>query len=191
MQASLILRVSAPLLLWVPALVSVYLLVRGHNAPGGGFVGGLVAASGLVFHAIARGQAAALRIMRAPPAAWFAWYAKCMADSAVSETAAWSLILTVFLITVLVEMLGRGSAVPAPCSADNLIARVGSLGPWPLVFALAQLAEYAFLAVAFDLSEPPFKVSTLICYVNLGIIYAAVLFHVEQVLRSGFAAKRR
>jgi hypothetical protein len=119
------------------------------------------------------------------PAAWLAWYAKCMAESAVSETAAWSLILTVFLTTVLVEMLGRGGAVPAPCSGDYLIARVSSLGPWPLVFALSQLAEYAFLAVAFDLSEPPFKVSTLICYVNLGIIYAAVLFHVEQVLRSG------
>jgi multicomponent Na+:H+ antiporter subunit B len=70
MQASLILRVSAPLLLWVPILVSLYLLVRGHNAPGGGFVGGLVAAVGLVFHAIARGQASALRIMRAPPVAW-------------------------------------------------------------------------------------------------------------------------
>lgn len=70
MQASLILRVSAPLLLWVPMAVSLYLLVRGHNEPGGGFVGGLVAAAGLVFHAIARGQAAALRVMRAPPAAW-------------------------------------------------------------------------------------------------------------------------
>lgn len=70
MQASLILRVSAPLLLWVPVLISFYLLVRGHNAPGGGFVGGLVAASGLVFFAIARGQTAALAVMRLPPATW-------------------------------------------------------------------------------------------------------------------------
>lgn len=70
MHASLILRVSAPLLLWVPVIVSLYLLVRGHNAPGGGFVGGLVASAGLVFHAVARGEAAALQVMRAPPAAW-------------------------------------------------------------------------------------------------------------------------
>lgn len=70
MQASLILRVSAPLLLWVPLALSAYLLVRGHDAPGGGFVGGLVAAAGLVFYAISRGQAAALRVMRASPAAW-------------------------------------------------------------------------------------------------------------------------
>jgi multicomponent Na+:H+ antiporter subunit B len=69
-DASLILRVSAPLLLWVPMAVSLYLLVRGHNAPGGGFVGGLVASAGLVFYAISRGQAAALRVMRLPPAAW-------------------------------------------------------------------------------------------------------------------------
>lgn len=70
MGASLILRVSAPLLLWVALAVSLYLLVRGHNEPGGGFVGGLVASVGLVFHAIARGQAEALRLMRLPPATW-------------------------------------------------------------------------------------------------------------------------
>lgn len=70
MHASLILRVSAPLLLWVPVAVSLYLLVRGHNNPGGGFVGGLVASAGLTFLAIARGREAALRVMRAPPAAW-------------------------------------------------------------------------------------------------------------------------
>jgi multicomponent Na+:H+ antiporter subunit B len=69
-DASLILRVSAPLLLWVPMAVSLYLLIRGHNAPGGGFVGGLVAAAGLVFFAVARGQGAAARAMRLPPAAW-------------------------------------------------------------------------------------------------------------------------
>jgi multicomponent Na+:H+ antiporter subunit B len=70
MDASLILRVSAPLLLWVPMAVSLYLLVRGHNDPGGGFVGGLVASAGLAFYAISRGQAAALRAMRLPPASW-------------------------------------------------------------------------------------------------------------------------
>jgi multicomponent Na+:H+ antiporter subunit B len=70
MDASLILRVSAPLLLWVPMVVSVYLLIRGHNDPGGGFVGGLVASSGLVFYAISRGRDAALAAMRLTPATW-------------------------------------------------------------------------------------------------------------------------
>lgn len=70
MDASLILRVSAPLLLWVSTLVSLWLLIRGHNEPGGGFVGGLVASAGLVFYAISRGQQAALAAMRLPPASW-------------------------------------------------------------------------------------------------------------------------
>lgn len=70
MHVSLILRVSAPLLLWLPIAASLYLLIRGHNEPGGGFVGGLVAAAGLAFHAIARGREAAARAMLLPPAAW-------------------------------------------------------------------------------------------------------------------------
>jgi multicomponent Na+:H+ antiporter subunit B len=43
-------RILKPLML----LFSVFLLVRGHNEPGGGFVGGLVAAAGLCLDAFAR-----------------------------------------------------------------------------------------------------------------------------------------
>lgn len=35
MNDSLILRTSAPLLLWLSIAVSVFVLLRGHNAPGG------------------------------------------------------------------------------------------------------------------------------------------------------------
>lgn len=69
MNASLIIRTSAPLLLWVPLAVSLYVLVRGHNDPGGGFIGGLLAAGGLLFFVIARGPAAARRVMRVSPVA--------------------------------------------------------------------------------------------------------------------------
>jgi multicomponent Na+:H+ antiporter subunit B len=68
MMPSLILRTWAPLLLWVPLAVSIYILLRGHNEPGGGFIGGLVAAAGLLFYAIARGRAAAERVLRLHPA---------------------------------------------------------------------------------------------------------------------------
>ena len=67
MKPSLILRTSAPLLLWLPLAVSLYVLLRGHNEPGGGFVGGLIAASGILFFAVARGADAAERTLRLPP----------------------------------------------------------------------------------------------------------------------------
>ncbi|MEO1173418.1 MAG: MnhB domain-containing protein, partial [Myxococcota bacterium] len=38
---SLILRAAAPALVGLTALFSIYVLLRGHNAPGGGFIGGL------------------------------------------------------------------------------------------------------------------------------------------------------
>jgi len=48
-----------PLLL----LFSVFLLLRGHNEPGGGFVGGLVAASAFALYAVAYDTAAARRTL--------------------------------------------------------------------------------------------------------------------------------
>lgn len=36
-------------------LLTLYMLVRGHNLPGGGFIGGLLAASGLIIYMLAFG----------------------------------------------------------------------------------------------------------------------------------------
>ena len=57
-------RVLMPLLL----MLSVFLLVRGHNEPGGGFVGGLVASASFVLYAIAHGVRAARAVIRVDPA---------------------------------------------------------------------------------------------------------------------------
>jgi multicomponent Na+:H+ antiporter subunit B len=54
-----------PLLL----LFSVFLLLRGHNEPGGGFAGGLVAAAAFALYAIAFGPAATRRLLRVQPPA--------------------------------------------------------------------------------------------------------------------------
>ncbi len=69
MRKSLILHTSAPLLLWLTLPVSIYIVLRGHNAPGGGFLGGLIAAAGILLYAIARGGDAAARMMRLSPVA--------------------------------------------------------------------------------------------------------------------------
>jgi len=41
-------------------------LIRGHNEPGGGFVGGLIAASAFALYAIARGLEGARQLLRVP-----------------------------------------------------------------------------------------------------------------------------
>lgn len=62
-MSSLILRAAtralAPLLL----MLSLFLLWRGHNEPGGGFIGGLVAASAAALQGIAFGPSAARRML--------------------------------------------------------------------------------------------------------------------------------
>jgi multisubunit Na+/H+ antiporter MnhB subunit len=52
---SMILQKVATALLPVIALFAVYLLLRGHNEPGGGFIAGLVTASATVLVALAFG----------------------------------------------------------------------------------------------------------------------------------------
>ncbi|UOM34342.1 Na(+)/H(+) antiporter subunit B [Acuticoccus sp. I52.16.1] len=52
---SLILRTIAPFLAALMILFSVFVLLRGHNQPGGGFIGGLIAASALAIYGIGAG----------------------------------------------------------------------------------------------------------------------------------------
>ena len=56
---SLILRTATRFLMPLLLLYAVFLLLRGHNAPGGGFVGGLVVASAFSLYALAFGVKAA------------------------------------------------------------------------------------------------------------------------------------
>ncbi len=64
---SLILRTAARLITPLQLAFSVLLLIRGHNEPGGGFIGGLVAACGIALHGIAYDIPAARRLLRVPP----------------------------------------------------------------------------------------------------------------------------
>ena len=64
---SIILATVSRLLVGLLLLFSVFLLLRGHNLPGGGFSGGLVAASAFVLYAFASGFPAARRVLVLPP----------------------------------------------------------------------------------------------------------------------------
>jgi multicomponent Na+:H+ antiporter subunit B len=64
---SLILSTAARVLLPVILVLSVFVLLRGHNAPGGGFIGGLLAASAFALVEKAEGLAAARRALRFRP----------------------------------------------------------------------------------------------------------------------------
>jgi multicomponent Na+:H+ antiporter subunit B len=64
---SLILRASSGFLSGMLVVVSLIVLVRGHNEPGGGFIGGLLAASGFALYALANGPDAGRRKLRFDP----------------------------------------------------------------------------------------------------------------------------
>lgn len=64
---SLILRVATRMLVPLLLLFSLFMLLRGHDLPGGGFVGGLVAASAFVLQALAAGVDEARSMLRVEP----------------------------------------------------------------------------------------------------------------------------
>ncbi|MEN0020900.1 MAG: Na+/H+ antiporter subunit B [Planctomycetota bacterium] len=61
---SVIFKTSARVLLPFMLILSIVVLLRGHNEPGGGFVGGLLAASGIALHAMAFGHVSAKKTLR-------------------------------------------------------------------------------------------------------------------------------
>lgn len=64
---TLILKTASDILLPVLLLFSVFILLRGHYLPGGGFVGGLIAAIAFVLHAFAYGLKNTRRIIVVHP----------------------------------------------------------------------------------------------------------------------------
>jgi len=66
-MTSSILQTAVRLLMPLLLLFAVFLLLRGHNQPGGGFVGGLVVAASFVLYSIAFGVDAARRALLVRP----------------------------------------------------------------------------------------------------------------------------
>lgn len=64
---SLILRTATRLLVGLILTFAVFLLLRGHNAPGGGFSAALVAGTGFALFSIVAGPAVVRRAIRVAP----------------------------------------------------------------------------------------------------------------------------
>lgn len=66
-MSTVIFRTIAPYLTALMILFSIFVLLRGHNEPGGGFIGGLIAASALAIYGIAYGVEPVRRALRVYP----------------------------------------------------------------------------------------------------------------------------
>jgi multicomponent Na+:H+ antiporter subunit B len=67
MMTSLILSTAARYLLPLLLLFSLFILARGHNEPGGGFIGGLIGAAAFALNAIAFDARSTRRTLRIDP----------------------------------------------------------------------------------------------------------------------------
>ena len=66
---TLIFRTIAPFLCALMILFSIFVCLRGHNEPGGGFIGGLIAASAFAVYGIAYGVSAVRKAIIVHPMA--------------------------------------------------------------------------------------------------------------------------
>lgn len=64
---TIIFRTIAPTLVAIMVVFSVFVLLRGHNEPGGGFIGGLIAASAVAIYGIAAGVKEVRAALRVDP----------------------------------------------------------------------------------------------------------------------------
>jgi multicomponent Na+:H+ antiporter subunit B len=64
---TVIFRTISPFLTALIVIFSVFVLLRGHNEPGGGFIGGLIAVSAIAIYGLSNGAEAAKRVMYLSP----------------------------------------------------------------------------------------------------------------------------
>ena len=79
----MLLRTTASLLVALLAVLSIFFALRGHDAPGGGFAGGLMLASAVAIKLLAEGVEGARRTLRIHP------HTLVAAGLAIATMAAW------------------------------------------------------------------------------------------------------
>lgn len=108
---SLILRTTTRFLVGLLFLFSIYVLIRGHNEPGGGFIGGLLAGSALALHALAYGVPEARKLLRVDPRTLIASGAVCLVTAATASLVVGREMLTGLWLKQPIPGLGKVSSV--------------------------------------------------------------------------------
>ena len=86
----LMLRMTASWILPLALVVSVYIFMRGHNLPGGGFIAGLVTSMALVIQYIALGQDRAEQMLNAKSGRFYeVWIGTGLVIAALSGLGSW------------------------------------------------------------------------------------------------------
>ena len=101
-------RLLAPLIL----AYSLFVLLRGHNDPGGGFIGGLVAAVALALYAKAFGTAAVRRAMRVEPSMLALFGLACAVIAGIWGWLERGTFLTSFWPLLTVDAEGHKEGIP-------------------------------------------------------------------------------
>ncbi|MFP5519732.1 MAG: MnhB domain-containing protein [Bdellovibrionia bacterium] len=81
MNPSLILKAATKFLFPIIIIVSLFIFWRGHNLPGGGFIGGLIAGCGFVLYALAFGVTEARKRAYVQPTTYMGWGLVCAVGS--------------------------------------------------------------------------------------------------------------
>lgn len=66
-MSSLIVKAATRVLVGLLIVFSIFMLLRGHNEPGGGFIGGLIGATGFILFVMAHGIHATRNALRVEP----------------------------------------------------------------------------------------------------------------------------
>ena len=140
-MTSSILQTAARLLMPLLLLFAVFLLLRGHNQPGGGFVAGLVVAASFVLYPIAFGVDAARRALLVRPSTLLGVGLLVALVSGLPAVAAGHAFMTALWTTVAAGSMAIAVGTPLVFDVGVFLAVIGVV--LTIVFTLAEavLAE--------------------------------------------------
>lgn len=120
---SVILRTATRILVSLMLLFSVFVMLRGHNEPGGGFVGGLIASTGLALFTVAYGPAAVRRAIHIDTR-YIAMTGLAMAVSAGVIGSVWG---KAFLKGIWIEVAGVAVGTPVIFDLGVYLVVIGAV----------------------------------------------------------------